>query len=128
VRVVLDNDKPGSDSALVAQLTGLAEHVIRLPERTSVERALVYGVEPSRLRIAFQRLVAEHGLTGINVGSVGDADLEDRVVKALKSKGGLHQPFVEALPAGKTPKLAKEVLDTLVQPRANTGLVEIELP
>ncbi|MEH0824545.1 MULTISPECIES: hypothetical protein [unclassified Micromonospora] len=128
VRVVLDNDKPGSDVALIAELTGLAEHVIQLPEHSSVERALVHGVESARLRDAFEWVVAEHGLAGINVSAIADGDLEDKIVKALKSKGGLHQPFVEALPRGKTPPLAKKVLDTLAQPPARTGLVEIGLP
>lgn len=128
VRVLLDNDKPGSDTALVAELTGLAEHVVRLPERSSVERALVHGVDPARLRTAFTRIVADHGLTD-NVSTIADGDLEDRIIKALKSKGGLHQPFVEALPAGgKTPQLAKRVLDTLAQPPAISGLIEIDLP
>jgi putative ATP-dependent endonuclease of the OLD family len=128
LRVVLDNDKPGSDAALIAELIGLAEHVIQLPEHSSVERALVHGVDASRLRTAFERLVTEHGLTGISVSSIADADLEKMIVKALKSKGGPHQPFVEALPPGKTPPLARKVLDTLAEPPTKIGLVEIELP
>ena len=125
VRVVLDNDKPGGDAALIAELTALADHVIRLPERSSVEQALVIGVDASRLRTAFERLVTEHGLVGITVSSIADADLEKAIVKALKTKGGLHQAFVEALPPGKMPPLAKKVLDTLANPPATTGLVEL---
>ena len=125
VRVVLDNDKPGGDAALIAELTALAEHVIRLPEHSSVEQALVSGVDASRLRIAFERLVTEHGLAGINVSSIADADLETAIVKALKSKGGLHRPFVEAMPPGGTPPLAKKVLDTLAKPPRTSGLVEL---
>ncbi|MDQ7909085.1 hypothetical protein RB614_31640 [Phytohabitans sp. ZYX-F-186] len=128
VQVVLDNDKPGGDTALIAELTALAEHVIQLPERSSVERALVHGVDAARLRTAFERLVTEHELAGIDVSSIDDADLEKAIKKALKSKGGLHQPFVEALPPGNTPPLAKKVLDTLANPPATTVLVEIELP
>jgi hypothetical protein len=125
VRVVLDNDKPGGDAALIAELTALAEHVIRLPEHSSVEQALVSGVDASRLRIAFERLVTEHGLAGINVSSIADADLETAIVKALKSKGGLHRPFVEAMPPGGTPPLATKVLDTLAKPPRTSGLVEL---
>ncbi|GIF48185.1 hypothetical protein DFJ67_3528 [Asanoa ferruginea] len=125
VRVVLDNDKPGGDAALIAELTALAEHVIRLPKHSSVEKALVSGVDVSRLRTAFERLVTEHGLVGITVSAIADADLAEAIVKALKSKGGLHQPFVDALPRGKTPPLAKKVLDTLANPPATTGLVDL---
>ncbi|MGC4819079.1 hypothetical protein [Micromonospora sp. DT63] len=125
VRVILDNDKPGGDAALIAELTALAEHVIRLPEHCSVEQALVSDVDTIRLRTAFERLVTEHGLVGINVSSIADDDLEQAIVKALKSKGGLHQPFVEAMPRGKTPPLAKKVLDTLAKPPAATGLIEL---
>ena len=128
VRVVLDNDKPGSDGDLVAELTGLAEQVVRLPERTAIERALVHGIEPMRLRIVFEQLVAGHGLVDINVSAITDAELEGRIIKALKSKGGLHRPFVEGLPVGTTPPLADRVLDTLAHPAGGAMLVEIELP
>lgn len=125
VRVILDSDKPGGDAALIAELTALAELVIRLPVHASVEQALVRGVDATRLRTAFERLVTEHGLAGINVSSIADGDLEKEIVKALKSKGGLHQPFVEALPSGNPPPLAKKVLDTLAEASASTSLIEL---
>src|SRR5260221_511419 len=40
IRVVVDNDKPESDGGLIAELAGVCEQVVHLPERTSVERAL----------------------------------------------------------------------------------------
>jgi hypothetical protein len=48
VRVVIDNDKPGGDTVLLAELGGLAEQVIQLPERTAVERALARGLPAGR--------------------------------------------------------------------------------
>ncbi|GAA0902249.1 hypothetical protein [Virgisporangium aurantiacum] len=128
VRVVLDNDKPGADAALITELTSIVEQVVQLPERSSVERALTHGVDATRLRTALRRLVAEHGLTGIDVAAIDDKDLEGKIVKVLKQKGGLHQPFVEALPPGIRMPLAKKVLDTLCSPPGADVLVEIELP
>lgn len=128
VRVVLDNDKPGADAALIAELTGVAEQVIQLPERTSVERALTHGVEPARLRTALRQLIDDYDLTGIDVDTIDDKDLEAKTIKQLKAKGGLHQPFMEALPPGQVPHLARKVLNTLCKPVGAVGLVELKLP
>ncbi len=124
VKVVLDNDKPGSDAQLVNDLTSLCEQVIRLPQRTAVERALVRGLSKSSLRTAFESINDSYGL-GIDVSAVSDNDLEDTVADALKKKGGLHQPFVDALPARSAPPLAVAVLDALAQPAVTPVLLEI---
>jgi putative ATP-dependent endonuclease of the OLD family len=124
VRVVLDHDKPGTDAALLAELATLAEQVIRLPERTSIERALVHNVPPANLRVGLQRINAEYGL-GINVDDIPDDDLETKIIGVLKQKGGLHQPFVDALPPKSHGLLAMAVLDTLVAPPLASVLVEI---
>ena len=127
VRVVLDNDKPGADAALVGELTTLAEQVVRLPERTSVERTLVHGVETARLRAGLAQITTQYGL-GIDVSSIADSELEAKIISALKQKGGLHQPFIDALPRGKTPPLARRVLDTLAAQPTAAVLVEIPEP
>lgn len=69
VRVVLDHDKPGADAALVAELETLADQVIRLPERTAIERALVRGLSAANLRKGLDRMNDEYGL-GIDVAAV----------------------------------------------------------
>ncbi len=127
VRVVLDHDKPGSDSALVAELEAEAEQVIRLPERTAIERALVRGLPPASLRAGLSRVNDEYGL-GVDVAAVDDADMEATTIGLLKKKGGLHQPFVDALPPRTDPPLAVAVLDTLAQPTTTAVLVEIDEP
>ncbi len=124
VRVVLDHDKPGTDAALITELITLAEQVIRLPERTSVERALVHDVPPDNLRIGLQRINAEYGL-GVAVDDIPDGDLEAKIIGLLKQKGGLHQPFVDAMPPKSRGPLAVAVLDTLVAPPPASVLVEI---
>jgi hypothetical protein len=126
VRVVIDNDKPGSDAKLLAELDGLAE-IIRLPERTAVERALVRGLSAEAQRAALSVVNDLYGL-GLNVDDVTNVDLEDTIVKQLKHKNGLHQPFVAALPDGAIPSLAAEVLDTLTKPPGQQALTELQNP
>jgi hypothetical protein len=126
VRVLIDSDKPGSDADLLARLDGLAEQVIRLPERTAVERALARGLPADAQRTALSAINDLYGL-GLNVDGIADADLEKAIVGNLKKKGGLHQPFVAALPEGAIPPLAARVLNALTQPAAGQPAL-IELP
>jgi putative ATP-dependent endonuclease of the OLD family len=125
VRVLIDSDKPGSDTVLLAKLDGLAEQVIRLPERTAVERALVRGLPADAQRIALCAVNDLYGL-GLNVDDIADGALEGVIVKQLKQKSGLHQPFVAALPDGVVPLLAAEVLDTLTRPPGQPALMELQ--
>jgi hypothetical protein len=127
VRVVIDNDKPGTDAGLLAELVGLAEQVIRLPDRTAVERALVRGVPVSAQRSALSVINELYGL-GLNIDDIPDTDLEETVVKQLKQKNGLHQPFVAALPDGIIPPLAAAVLDTLTRAVDPQMLTELPNP
>lgn len=126
VRVLIDSDKPGSDADLLAKLAGLAEQVIRLPERTAVERALTRGLPADAQRAALSVINDLYEL-GLNVDDIADTALEAAIVKNLKKKGGLHQPFVAALPEGAIPPLAARVLDALTQPAAGQPAL-IELP
>lgn len=127
VRAMIDNDKPGGDAALLAQLGGLAERVIRLPERTAVERALVRGLPADAQRTALSAVSDLYEL-GLDVDEIKDEDLEEVIVKQLKQKNGLHQPFVAALPDGAVPPLAAEILDTLTRPPGQPTLTELQNP
>ena len=127
VRIVIDNDKPDSDAALLTELGGLSEQVIRLPERTAVERALTLGLPADARRAAFSAINDLYEL-GLDVDSIADTRLEDVIVKQLKQKNGLHQPFVAALPDGVIPPLAVEILDTLTRPPGEPALVELQGP
>ena len=124
---MIDNDKPGSDADLLAELDGLAEQVIRLPERTAVERALTRGLPADAQRTALSAINDLYGL-GLDVDDIADADLEEAIVKQLKQKNGLHQPFVAALPDGAIPPLAAEVLDALTRPPGQQALMELQGP
>jgi anti-anti-sigma regulatory factor len=110
VRIVLDHDKPGTDQDLIDELSEIAEMVVRLPERAAVERAIVDGLSSDDLREALESINEDHDL-GLPVDSVDDGDLAGKCVWALKQKGGLHRPFIDALPAGVIPPLAAAVLE-----------------
>ena len=125
VRVVIDNDKPGGDAALLDELGDIAEQIIRLPERTSVERALTLNLSADAQRTALGAINDLYGL-GLNVDQITDAELQAVVVKQLKQKNGLHQPFVAALPDGVVPPMAAEILDMLTRPPGRPALVELQ--
>jgi putative ATP-dependent endonuclease of OLD family len=127
VRIVLDHDKPGSDAALLTELSALAEMVIHLPERVAVERAIVDGLTADALRPALTAVNADHGLSLV-MDDLGDADLPAQSVWALKQKGGLHAPFIEALPAGVVPPVAAAVLQQLKQPAGDDPLIALAAP
>lgn len=123
VRAVVDNDSPGADEDLYAELEDLSEQLIVLPERTAIERALVFGLDAPALRTAIRGLVAGYGLVPSEWGLPDLADLDttdgptlagavlDR--KLLKKKPGLHAPWVQALPKGHIPPIAEAVLSEL---------------
>jgi len=128
VRVVIDHDGVGRDAALLSTLQALAEVVIRLPAKSAVERALVAGLDEKTVRDTLRWLSQEYGL-GIDAAKVVKAELNKTAAKAIKEKGGLHQPWVDALPAGSSPPIARGVLDAIIaQPPAGGGIVEIPEP
>ena len=109
VRIVLDHDKPGADQDLIDELSEIAEMVVRLPERAAAERAIADGLSSEALRKALVSVSEDHDVK-LDVDSIDDSDLPEKCVWALKQEGGLHRPFIDALPAGTTPPLAAAVL------------------
>jgi putative ATP-dependent endonuclease of OLD family len=124
IRAVLDNDGPGTDVALLSELQATAEVVIRLPNRTAVERALIAGLPASVVRANLTWLNDEYELN-LDLPALSDADLPKEAARALKAKSGLHQPWVDALPSGQAPPLAVGVLAALRAAAPPVPLVEI---
>jgi putative ATP-dependent endonuclease of the OLD family len=125
VRVVVDHDGVGKDLELLTVLQELADVVIRLPERMAVERALVVGLPESNVRETLEWLIGEYGLNR-NIDGLGREALEEMAVSALKDKGGLHQPWIDALPGNTAPPAALRVLEAIVAPPpADNGIVEV---
>jgi len=127
VRVVLDHDKPGTDTQLIEELRPIAEVVVRLPERAAVERAIVDGLSPDVLRPVLDCLNDDHELS-LDVASIEDAKLSERCIWALKQKGGLHRPFIDALPGEVAPPLASEVLKCLKAAAPADPLITLDAP
>jgi hypothetical protein len=127
VRIVLDHDKPGTDDDLINELRKTAEMVIRLPERAAVERAIVDGLPVDQLRAALDIVNADHEL-GLDVGSIAGSEIAAKCVWALKQKGGLHRPFIDALPTGTTPPLAANVLEQLKAHTPADPLITLDAP
>lgn len=123
VRVVVDNDSPGTDEDLYDELEDLTEQLIVLPEQTAIERALVDGLDAPALRKAVRGLVAGYGLVPSDWGlpDLSDLDKTDGPTlagavlrkKLLKKSPGLHAPWVQALPRGDLPPIAAAVLGEL---------------
>lgn len=123
VRAVVDNDSPGADGDLYDELDELTEQLIVLPERTAIERALVYGLDVSALRAAIRGLVAGYGLVPSDWGlpDLDDLDTTDGLTlggavldrKLLKKKPGLHAQWVQALPKDDLPPIGEAVLHEL---------------
>jgi len=127
VRIVLDHDKPGTDEDLIDELCEIAEMVVRLPERAAVERAIVDGLSSDELREALNSINDDHDLE-LDIDSIGDSDLAKKSVWALKQKGGLHRPFIDALPAGTTPPLAAAVLKQIKASSRAIPLITLDAP
>jgi putative ATP-dependent endonuclease of the OLD family len=127
VRIVLDHDKPGTDQGLIDELVEIAEVIVRLPERAAVERAIVDGLPPEDLREALEGINEDHDLK-LDVHLIDDSDLAKRCVWALKQKGGLHRPFIDALPAGTTPPLAAAVLRQIKASAPADPLITLDAP
>lgn len=111
VRVVVDEDKPGASNELFDDLEALAELLVVLPPRTAIEGALTKGLDATALRVALTEIVGDHGVD-LEVEAIDDADLlrTIKTSKVLKAKGGLHQPWVDALPKNAYPPLGLAVL------------------
>lgn len=127
VRIVLDHDKPGTDQDLIDELCEIAEMVVRLPERAAVERAIVAGLSSEELREALESINEDHDLK-LDVDLIDDSDLAEKCVWALKQKGGVHRPFIDALPTGTTPPLAAAVLKQIKASAPADLLITLDAP
>lgn len=127
VRVVLDNDKPGTDDDLINKLTQNCEVVVHLPQRVAVERALVYGLPKDELRAALAILNDDFEL-GLRIDQIGEGDLEKSAAMALKQKGGLHKIWIALLPKGTVPPIGEQVLKALKGKAPQDPLVAITAP
>ena len=118
---VLDGDPDDADT--VQASLEAADAVLRLPDGVAIERALLDGLTDKEIRDAFGKLDAH---LPSDFEKLEGPDLKSAARRALKSRGGVHAEFVDAL-RGPIPKLAVQLLDrarACVSGRS-TGLVQL---
>jgi len=115
------------DAAILADLLTVAETVVRLPDRTAIEGALIKGLPDASVETALAALDDELGL---DLGLAGKSAAELRTLaRETMKKQNLHREWVQRLPARTRPGLASEVLDALTgTPATATVLTQLEKP
>lgn len=124
---IIDWDKADADTILEAAVAA-CDSVIRLPDGSAIERLLIDGVGTEDLRLAVIGLIDVTGLEPPwDVETLADDDLRKRAVELLKSSGGLHESYVEALPDGVLPPMIVKLIDTLIDAALNRRVGHIQL-
>ena len=126
---VIDYDpNPTQAEAELQQNLESADVVIRLPPRHAIELALLTDVDEVAIRKALRRLAKGFAITlpdDIDMRPL--RDLIKAAIGVIKSSGGLHAQFVEALPAGVYPPVASRILETAVRAGndGSKGLIQL---
>lgn len=97
-------------AARLASLVAAADSVVRLPHGCAIERAITDGLPDADIVATLTELSSAYSMplpTGWQ--SLTGASLVDEAVKALKSNGGLHAPFLRTLP-NELPRIASDAL------------------
>jgi len=118
---IQDGDPDDSDTIQATE--NATDAVIRLPEGVAVELALLRGLTDDQIRKALAKLDAH---LPSDLDALEGADLIKAARRALKSRGGVHAEFVDAL-RGPTPELAAQMLDAVKDCVANrsAGLIQL---
>jgi energy-coupling factor transporter ATP-binding protein EcfA2 len=120
-----DHDRKAAKERLDRNLEA-TDVVIRWPQGFGIERALLQGLDDNVVRAAVTDMAEALSLPlDFDPGVLSADDLADRVAKLLKSSGGLHGPFVDALPEGDTPPLLRRCFEEIRQAITRTGLVQL---
>lgn len=120
-----DRDAAIAQQCLTENLAN-ADVVLRWPQGHAIERAIVSGLEEAVVRTAL-RDVSQALMVApdFDLDATVGADLAKRTAKFLKSSGGLHGPFVAALPAGTHPPLIRRCLDEMRIAATKLGHVQL---
>ena len=117
---IIDGDPAEEAREFVENKQDLADTVIRLPEGTAIEIALLQDLEDTIIIQALNEAAYSTGLTF-------PADVEQllgkrlmRTAQSFMKKNSLHAQFIEALPQENLPPLAVQILTESI--RSATGL------
>jgi hypothetical protein len=127
---VLDHDGDDLQAAETLKSTlQAADVVVRLPKGHAIEMALLSGLPEAEIRAALGELNRAFAVP-LPPGfvSLGGPELTEEARRLLKTQGGLHAQFVEALSPGILPAVGHAVLRTCVESaidRAKSGHVQL---
>ncbi|NGX46254.1 MAG: DNA replication and repair protein RecF [Chlamydiae bacterium] len=120
-----DRDAEAAEQHLIQNLEA-ANVVIRWPQGYAIEKALLNGLDEEDIRTALKDLSEAHSIPlGFDPNTLSAGKLVDRAMRFLKSSGGLHAPFVDALPENCIPPLVRKCLEEIPQAINKTGLVQL---
>ena len=108
--VVLDGDTDDQGQIALAAALNEAHAVIRLPDGIAIERALLDGLSDAEIRTGLHDLDIQ---LQSDPASVSGDELRELGRRTIKSAGGLHAQFVDALPPATLPALPSRVLDEI---------------
>ena len=116
---VVDGDPTQDAKDFLEANKGLANAVVRLPERAAIEVAILHNLTDDVIRQALRDAAYSAGLTTpTNVDELSDGQLNKEAISFIK-RNSLHAQFVEALAPENLPPLAIQVLTEAVH--AATG-------
>jgi len=122
--VVIDGDTGEQAEAELQTALAAADAVIRLPDGKAIELAILEGLTDDEIREAIGELEADQPP---RLHEHAGDDLITLSRKLLKQRGGLHAQYLDALPPGRQPALARRVLEqirTAAEART-TGLIQL---
>jgi hypothetical protein len=127
---VLDHDGENSQSeAILESVEQAANVVVRLPKGHAIEMALLTGLADGDIRTALEQLGTAYGVPlPPGLPTLAGNELATEARKVMKSHGGLHAQFVEALPPAQVPPVALTLLRTclaLAVDRSKSGHVQL---
>lgn len=112
---IIDGDTAQNAADTLTQVSTAVHHTIRLPDGVAIERALLTGLSDDIIRSTIRAVATSTDAPPMErLDELAGQALHGAAGKYLKSHGGLHAPFVEALPAQVFPPLACQLLDSAV--------------
>ena len=121
-----DNNEIIASNSLKEALEN-SDAVIRWPKNYAIERAILFGLDDSTIRTAVKEVSTAFNVPTFDPDSLSGENLQKQVVKFLKSPGGLHSLFIEALPEGCHPLLLRKCLDKIRLAPIQGGHIQLEI-
>ena len=124
---IVDWDRdPKTAEARLKRVESISNIVIRWPRGFAIEKALLTGLDDKVIQNAI--LETSNALSvalSFNPKSASGNALLEHAIGFLKSSGGLHAPFVNALPNKVIPPLLRQCLTEILSATNKSGLIQL---